>query len=369
MDKYDVIVAGAGVSGLLAALNIARSGARVLILEERERVGWKPCGGLVTLGSLKELGIPPLPEFVIRRVEKGRVYVEGRKFDFSLEPFNLVVLDRTSFDAYLAKRVVAEGGELVLGEKILFVEDGGRCVKTDKRTIETEFFIDARGSRLYTSEKLPAYQLSVTSKDEFYDGISVWIDKERFPKFFGWYIPGPSNEGKLGAAGPKAKESLEKLCKEKNFIPLKVERAALVLGGPKGRFVNGRTLIVGDAAGQTKPTTGGGIYTGGIGGLLAGRWVAEAVKKKDTKLINNYENEWLSRLGRELALQRLIRKAFLMLREPQIKKILEVLKDRPFFEERYFNHQSLAVALILSTPKLISSLAPTLKSLLHKLTS
>lgn len=361
-----MVIAGAGISGLLAAINVAGSGAKVLIVEEKE-VGWKPCGGLTTLGSLKKLGIPPHAEFVVRRIEKGKVHVRGKAFDFSLRPFNLVVVNRASLDLYLAKRVVSEGADLAMGERLLYVKEGGKTLKTDKRIIEAKFFIDARGSRIYNSEKLPAYQFMVTSKTLPRDEIHVWIDRRKFPKFFGWYIPTGSNEGKLGGAGPDAFDSIRELCIEEGLVPLKAEGASIVLGGPLKTLVKGRTLIVGDAAGQSKPTTGGGIYTGGRGGILAGRWVAEALTKRDESLIKRYEKDWFSELGHELFMQRILRKAFLKLEERQIEKILEDLDEISGLEEMHFNRQTLILKLLPSILKLISALAPDLRSLIHKL--
>lgn len=360
-------IAGAGISGLLAAIYAAKSGAKVLIVEEKE-VGWKPCGGLITLNSLKRLGIPPLAEFVVKRVDKGKVHVRNKTFDFSLKPFNLIVVNRSSIDQYLAKKAVSKGVELVVGEKLLSVEKGGTILKTDKRTIETQFFIDARGSRIYSSEKLPAYQFTITSKTLYYDEIHVWVDKKRFPEFFGWYIPTRSGEGRLGGAGAGTFNSIKELCKEEGFVHLRIEYAPIVLGGPLKTLVKGRTLVVGDAAGQAKPTTGGGIYTGGMGGILAGKWVAEALNRQNPSLVKRYEKEWFSEIGRELVMQRILRKIFLRLKEQQVERILETLDGISGLEEAHFNRQTLVLKLLPSIPKLISTLVPELKFLIHKLT-
>lgn len=366
MGRYDAVVAGAGISGLLAAIQAARSGANVLIIEEKE-VGWKPCGGLTTINSLKRLGIPPLSEFVIRRITDGKVHVRDKTFDFSLRPFNLIVVDRRSLDLYLAKRAISNGAELAIGERLLSIEGGGTVLKTDKRRIETKYFIDARGSRIYGSEKLPAYQFTVTSKTS-YDEVHVWVDRKRFPEFFAWYIPTRLNEGKLGGAGAGVLNSVKELCEEEGFTCLRVEYASIVLGGPMRTLVRGRTLIVGDAAGQAKPTTGGGIYTGGMGGILAGKWVSEALIKRDPSLVKKYEREWRSEIGHELVMQRILRKVFLRLEERQIERVLEALDDISELEEAHFNRQTLILKLLPSIPKLILTLAPELKSLIRKLT-
>jgi digeranylgeranylglycerophospholipid reductase len=74
--------------------------------------------------------------------------------------------------------------------------------------------------------------------------------------------------------------------------------APIWVNGPLQNFVYDRMIIVGDAAGQSKPTTGGGIYSCGMGGLLAGRAVVEAAAAKKNRdrqlLLTQYEKNWFS---------------------------------------------------------------------------
>jgi flavin-dependent dehydrogenase len=71
--------------------------------------------------------------------------------------------------------------------------------------------------------------------------------------------------------------------------------APIWVSGPIENFVRGLyTVVVGDAAGQTKPTTAGGIYTCGMGGILAGRTVSQAIEKDDVNILLDYKKSWLS---------------------------------------------------------------------------
>ena len=70
--------------------------------------------------------------------------------------------------------------------------------------------------------------------------------------------------------------------------------APIWTSGPIEDFISDRTIIIGDAAGQTKPTTAGGIYTCGMGGVFAGRAISNALKQKDDKLLKDYKNNWFS---------------------------------------------------------------------------
>ena len=84
--------------------------------------------------------------------------------------------------------------------------------------------------------------------------------------------------------------------------------APIWIRGPIKKFVEGKTVIVGDAAGQAKPTTGGGIFTSGMGGIYAGQAVSEFLKTNNRKDLEEYQKKWTVRFGREFEKQLLARK-------------------------------------------------------------
>ena len=84
--------------------------------------------------------------------------------------------------------------------------------------------------------------------------------------------------------------------------------APIWVDGPIQNFTSGRSVIIGDAAGQSKPTTAGGIYTCGMGGVLAGRAVVDAARKNDDRLLAKYQKNWLGMFGSEFEKMLLARK-------------------------------------------------------------
>lgn len=74
--------------------------------------------------------------------------------------------------------------------------------------------------------------------------------------------------------------------------PRRIIAGPVPIGGPVEHTVEGRMMLVGDAAGQTNPLTGAGIYTAAVCGQIAGRIAAEAIKNEDLDLLQNYESEW-----------------------------------------------------------------------------
>ena len=73
---------------------------------------------------------------------------------------------------------------------------------------------------------------------------------------------------------------------------LAVATVSILVAGVSAKGLISRTMITGDAAGQTKPTTAGGIYTCGIGGVLAGRALVKSVRKNDDSFLRGYQKAW-----------------------------------------------------------------------------
>lgn len=368
MKYYDVIIAGAGMAGLNAARVISSRGHRVLILEERTEIGQEKCSGIINLYTLKELKIPPERSIIAQHVKNGIVMVDNKEFSISLSNLNLVVLDRKKFDRYLASLAIKEGADISLGEKVVKVEEkDGIVVKTIKRNIEANFFIDARGVREYIKKNpkgsLPAIQYLTISRRKLYDGIMIWLDGSLSRGFFTWYVPISHYEAKIGNAG-KGEADLGEIFNEFELIPIKKTPSHLIVGGPLKKLVNGRIAIIGDAAGQAKPTTGGGIYYGGIGGRLAGLWVAKAIEANEPRLLKNYEFIWKKNMGKELNRQKLLRNVFLRLSKKEVRRLLEALYKSHILDEvlkdDLFNIHSTIVKKLLSDPDFIKRLGSSL---------
>jgi flavin-dependent dehydrogenase len=74
---------------------------------------------------------------------------------------------------------------------------------------------------------------------------------------------------------------------------IKKVSAPIYVGGPINSFVKGRVMVVGDSAGQTKPSTGGGIYSCGLAGIFAGQAAANYILERDPKVLQKYSRSWL----------------------------------------------------------------------------
>ncbi|MBI5697402.1 MAG: dehydrogenase, partial [Thaumarchaeota archaeon] len=158
--------------------------------------------------------------------------------------------------------------------------------------------------------------------------VEVNFDSEKYPGFFSWVIPAASGIGKIGVAGKgiNATQAIEKFLESKGkHSTIRKVFAPIWVNGPIDDFVSGNTVIVGDAAGQSKPTTAGGIYSCGVGGIMAGRAISEFLKSKNQDDLKTYQKSWSQKFGKEFEKQLFARKMLERLDNPTIDKIFSAI--------------------------------------------
>jgi digeranylgeranylglycerophospholipid reductase len=316
MPDYDVVIAGGSISGLLAAREIAAGGLSVAVLEEDAEIGTpEHCGGLVSVSGIQNLGIvPDIDTIENNRIAHAKIFSPSSCFEISAERQKVIVLDRRSFDKQIAFQAQKKGAEIRVrcSMRSFGKEGSGYVVKTSEGDISCNFFVDARGIASIISRNrdgvLHSAQYEVYASWIEPHTIEVVFNNQHYPGFFAWIIPTGRGKGKVGVAGRRINvaSALQNYIdsKGKSSVVRKVY-APIWINGPLRSFVFDKTIIVGDAAGQSKPTTAGGIYTCGMGGILAGRALVKAADKKNDDrqkqrtLLKQYETDWLSRFKPE----------------------------------------------------------------------
>jgi digeranylgeranylglycerophospholipid reductase len=321
-EDYDVVVAGGSVSGLLAAREIASRGHSVLVLEEDSEIGTpEHCGGLVSIEAISRLGILPRHNVVQNRISSAKICSPTRSFEIRAANQKIVVLERREFDKHIALQATKFGANIRTRCSLRdtkYAEDSSKpfhILTTDGR-FRSRYFVDARGiSSLLKNDRsgmLLAAQYEVYAPWIGKDTVMVEFDNEKYPGFFAWIIPTGEGSGKVGVAGKSINTSrtlwsyLES--KGGSFSAIRKIFAPIWVKGPIDNFIDGRIVVTGDAAGQTKPTTAGGIYSCGLGGILAGRAISNAMETSNDQLLNEYPAKWTRMFGKEFRNMVLFRK-------------------------------------------------------------
>ena len=354
---------GAGPAGSLAAAEAARAGKSVLVVEKDTEVGIpEHCGGLVSTSGLKK--VIDDNSIIKKKIDKGAFIVKDQFFDFSFEKSNLVVIDRQLLDKKLASLAIKEGSDIVLGSYAFYKKENNvNLVYIKGKKLFAKYVINAGGSAYYPKKegKILATQFMVALKNGNYDGIAVYINKELMPKMFGWYIPYEEGLAKVGAPGSPeiallvAKKILNNL--DLKGEPIKIMSSYLINGGPVFKNNTNDYVLIGDAGGQTKPTTGGGIIFGGIGGKIAGKLAAEDA-------LDKYNEEYYERgPGKDLISQVKIKDVYDALNDSAIYKIVEALhkKDASFIDDE-FDFHSKFIRRVLEDPLLALKVAEAIPS-------
>jgi geranylgeranyl reductase family protein len=322
-EDYDVIVAGGSVSGLLAAREIASRGHSVLVLEEDSEIGTpEHCGGLVSIGAVGRLGILPRNNVIQNQIKAAKICSPSRNFEINAGSQKVVVLERREFDKQIALQSTKLGANIrtkcSLRDTKYTTDSSDKFfgVMTTDGLFRSRYLVDARGiSSLIQNDRsgvLLAAQYEVYAHWIEKDTVIVEFDNVKYPGFFAWIIPTGEGSGKVGVAGKSINtgRSITRYLESKGSSFSVVRRifAPIWVKGPIDEFINGRTVVIGDAAGQTKPTTAGGIYTCGLAGILAGRAISKAIESKNDDSLVGYPAGWTRIFGKEFRNMVLFRK-------------------------------------------------------------
>jgi geranylgeranyl reductase family protein len=340
---YDFVVVGAGPAGSRFARRAAEVGRDVLVLERGE-VG-KPlaCSGHVS-ADLWEFTPPGARDALLENEIRGaNFHVGGPGSEgepFYREETISYVIDRVGLDALLAEAAREAGADLRENHSVLAVEESEESVTVSARTdasgedtaSDTETFsarmvVGADGPVSTVrrecglpepGEKLQGL-LGFSSESEPADFVDVHLTP---PSFFAWRIPRGEAGTEYGLAAPPGREANELFDRFTGEYGVAVDEvcAGVIPIGPPERVTGRRSLLIGDAAAQTKPFTGGGI----VYGMTAADHAAREVDPRDLATLAAYERAWRADLRTEIRLGAWIRRAY-SLPKPIQKAGLRVL--------------------------------------------
>ena len=363
MEYYDVLIAGGSVAGLTTARECSSNGNSTIVIEEDHEIGTpEHCGGMVSLSGLQKLGLMLDSNNFQNAVPIARIRSKSASFELSAEKQNVIVVDRRGLDKQIAKQAEDAGAQIRTRctFKSITKKESKYTIKTSDGEIECKYFVDAKGlgSLKDASQNgiLASAQFEVYAKWIEGKTVEILFDSDKYPGFFMWIIPMGDGRGKIGVAGKGINTSVAL----HEFIRSKGEKYSIIrkifapiwIGGPKSQFVFDRTLIVGDAAGQTKPTTAGGIFSCGMGGVLAGQAISNAIEKNDDTLLYEYEKSWKSMFQKEFQSMLLARKVLERLDNKAIDDIFSSLSKKAITDVSNFSDfdfHSSALSLFLKT--------------------
>ena len=312
---FDVVVAGGSIAGLLCAREISSKGFTVLVIEEDYEIGTpEHCGGLVSISGLNEIGVIPFRKTFEHKIEHAKITSpNGNSFTINSKKQKVIEISRRELDKQIAFQ--AQNNGTVIKVRTSFQEKTKTGIRTNEENIDCKIFVDARGvSSLIHRDRtgiLSSAQYEIYAKWIRNGKVEVIFDQEKYPGFFAWIIPSSEGKGKVGIAGRgiNVSETMDNFLKDRGeFSTIRKIFAPIWIKGPIKKFVENETVFIGDAAGQAKPTTAGGIFTSGMGGVFAGQAISKFLETGSHEDLKQYQKRWTSRFGKEFEKQSLARK-------------------------------------------------------------
>jgi len=329
---YDVVIAGGSIAGLLCAREVANNGHSVIVIEEDSEIGTpEHCGGLVSISGLENLGVIPQRKTLEHIIESAEIFAPGGKsFEINSAKQKVAAIRRRELDKQIAHQAQKNGAEIRV--RTSFNEAIGDKVKTSEGNIKCKIVVDARGvSSLIHKDRfgiLSSAQYEVYSDWIKKGKVEVYFDQEKYPGFFAWIIPSAEGMGKVGVAGKgiNASQAIEKFLSARgNYSVIRKIFAPIWVKGPIEQFVSNKIVTIGDAAGQSKPTTAGGIYSCGMGGILSGRAISKFLDSEKLSVLEEYQKNWKEKFGKEFEKQLLARKILERIDNKTIDKLFETI--------------------------------------------
>ncbi len=320
VQKYDVVVVGAGPAGCSAAVTCASLGMEVLLLYRKKKEARKPCGGVlpwITTEIIEDIFDEALPSRVMNNPQElGLYYVppSGRNESGRVRNYRIHYIVREKFDAWLIDITASAGVEVLTETRAIALEGNSPITVHAKRhsgeemSFQAEYLVGADGV-----SSMVRRSLSLESAADFLIvGQQLWSNRRHSDledNFYGFFRGDisiaysyaiPKGDDILIGTGvrprqtPHAFDALDRfkewLVDDFNFddsTMLKKETWAI----PFGYFIpgTGNTLLVGDAAGLCNPLSGEGIRLGIESGEAAGSAISKA--KEGNDLLQYYIRE------------------------------------------------------------------------------
>jgi len=343
---YDVIVVGAGPAGSYIAYELACLGHAVAVFEQKGASGLNACcTGIISTECLQSLD--PGEDMILTELKSAEFYSpSGRCLKFRTDNVQAYVVDRLSLDKRLTSKAQGKGAQYFFSSRVIDILPGKDSIEVEALYSGAREIFSARAVILANgfTPALP-HKVGLGRIKRFLIGAQAEIETTDIHEFevhfgqsiapggFAWLVPISSGKAYVGLlASSQARLYLQK------FLDSLFRQGRITSGNgeigqravPMGtltRSYRDRLLVVGDAAGQVKPTTGGGIWFGHLGARIAAGVLGEALGSDDLTAgeLSRYQTQWKAKMGKELSRGYRARWAYARLSDGQIEEVFDAL--------------------------------------------
>lgn len=347
VDKtHDVIVIGAGPVGSHTAYLLSKEGLNVGIFEKNTAIGKDVnCTGIISTECFAKFNLSR--DIILKPIDSIKAFSpSGNCIQYQSSSPIAYIINRSLFDNKMNHMAVGAGATTYLNTRVeeIVSTNGDFRIKVntgkEKRELKSRVGVLANGFELNTLRdiiKRPKKFLYGIQTDAIMDSVStieVYFGNNIAPGSFGWVVPTGEKSTKIGLI---TKENPSIFLKKFLQNPLVKKRlhasdehlkCSLIPFGSIPKSYAERLLIVGEAAGQVKTTTGGGIYFGLLCSAIAARTIMKAFQCGDfsAKRLKEYETNWRNTVGPEVKAGMKLRNLFSRFSDSQIDFLVDLAK-------------------------------------------
>lgn len=347
-----MIVVGAGPAGSYIAYQLASLGHDVAVFEEKSAPGLDVCcTGIISTECFQSLKLNT--DVMSAEVKSAKLFSPSRRcLRLCAENVQAYVVERLSLDKAIASRAQSEGAQYFFSCPVIDITPGKDNIQVAAscfgatETFGARVVVLASGFRPKLPRRLGlgriksfliGAQAEVEAKNA--DEPEIYFGQEIAPGGFAWLVPASTEHshgecsahiGLLGTSQAKLhlQQFLNNLFRQGRIASQAVEiRQKAIPVGTLVRSYGDRVLVIGDAAGQVKPTTGGGIYFGHLGAKIAAEVLDEALNSDSLTAgqLSRYQKQWKKKMGKELSRGYWARWAYARLSDRQIEGIFTAM--------------------------------------------
>jgi digeranylgeranylglycerophospholipid reductase len=342
---YDSLIIGAGAVGSYLAFSLAQLGYKVIVVDKKAAPGDNVCcTGILSVECLKTFALDS--SLVLRQASSAKFFSpSGKCLRLRRDNPVAVIVDRAALDMSLAKQAQEAGADYLFGANVADVVSQPDAVKVRVDGQGQEATLKAKTAVIATGfgSPLPEWlglgnikQFLLGAQTEVYlngaDEIEVYFDQNLAPGSFAWLAPTKNGKGLAGLL-TRGKDDL---CLE-GFLDTLSSQGKITSGDVPPRYgkiplghlpktYTDRILVLGDAAGQVKPATGGGIYYSLLCADIAADVLHRAFQSGNfsASAFSDYQKRWQAKLGRELTIGYWARRLYAKLSNDYINHLFDI---------------------------------------------
>ena len=302
---YDVAIVGAGPIGSTLAYELAKSNIKVCLIEKKKVIGLPlQCAGII---NKRVFDFNQIPYGLILNKAKGaHLHTRNHSLTVSKEEEQALIIDRVAYDQFLYNRAIEEGVDSYLSSKVFSIDDVDGKVRfqsdSHEKAIRSKIIVGADGPLSFVSSAIgndfdyycaSQFLVKVDNISEM-SSVDLYAYEDLFPGFI-WQIPVYKNIFRIGLFSnhdyKKQRQILEEFLKNDfkydDYEVIEKYKGKIPIYNRDKKLYKNRVLLVGDAASQVKPTTGGGLLIGFEAVQMAKKTIINALNSDSFDALNS----------------------------------------------------------------------------------